>query len=112
MNKIKNMKDNFPFNIREWVPFVEIKKDSNIVRVVTYNILCDSLISTSADIDEYNCKNNPLYMWENRKNVILEELAQIDGDIICFQEFEKDDDILNHFAEKKFDVFNFNKVCF
>lgn len=103
MNKTKKDKK-YPFNVREWVPFVNIEKNSNIVRVVTYNILCDSLISSSADIDEYNCKNNPLYMWDTRKKVILEELQEIDGDIICIQEFEKDDDIINKFAEVKYDV--------
>jgi mRNA deadenylase 3'-5' endonuclease subunit Ccr4 len=103
MNKNRN-DNNFPLNVREWIPYLDVDRGSNVVRVVTYNILCDSLISTSADIDEYNCKNNPLYMWSNRKKAILNELAVIDGDIVCIQEFEKDDDIINTFAEIKFDV--------
>lgn len=106
MNKNKT----FPFNMREWIPFVELEKREDIVRVVTYNILCDSLISTSADIDEYNCKNNPLFKWDDRKKKILDELTQIDGDIICIQEFEKDDDIINYFADRKFDVSVFLKI--
>ena len=68
----------FPYNIRSWYPDIPLEKIteklSNTqypIRIVQYNILCDSLLPISTHIVEEDLKLCPFYLWENRKKKIL-----------------------------------------
>jgi mRNA deadenylase 3'-5' endonuclease subunit Ccr4 len=87
----------FPFNIRDWYPEIElekiIEKISNTqypIRIVQYNILCDSLLPISTRIIEEDLKKLPHLSWENRAKKIIEELKTLNGDLISLTELEND----------------------
>ena len=87
----------FPFNIRDWYPEIElekiIEKISNTqypIRIVQYNILCDSLLPISTRIIEEDLKKLPHLSWENRSKKIIEELKTLNGDLISLTELEND----------------------
>ena len=102
MKKFRN--DNFPFNHRRWTPDIKYEKSDNVLRIISYNILCNSLISTSTMIDNDICKSDPYLKWDNRKKVILEEIMEIKADIVCIQEFEKDSEFIKIMSDNFFDV--------
>jgi mRNA deadenylase 3'-5' endonuclease subunit Ccr4 len=96
----------FPLNERRYVPNFEIKEDDeNNVRVISYNILCDSLFTVSTQIPEEEMKRFPYYQWNERRSKIIKEITStIKGDIICFQELERDEEWLKEFAEAGYDT--------
>ncbi len=42
--------------------------------------------------------------WEQRKRKIIDELKEINGDIICLQEFERDEEMVKIFSQMGYDV--------
>jgi mRNA deadenylase 3'-5' endonuclease subunit Ccr4 len=103
--KFKNK--NFPFNYRTWVHEIQINNSNGeYIRVVTYNILADSLLSISTQIHESEFENLPHLLWENRRASILEELKELDGDVLCLQEFEKDELMIEELGKLGYDVKN------
>jgi mRNA deadenylase 3'-5' endonuclease subunit Ccr4 len=97
----------FPFNFRYFVPemFIDnMHENPDYIRVISYNILCDSLITVSTEIDEKDLLNYPYMQWEERKRKIVEELNQLNGDIICLQEFERDEELIKTFSSMGYDV--------
>lgn len=94
----------FPFSHRVWVPNVDLEKSEEYVRVISYNILCDSLITVSTEIDESQHEKFPFFKWENRRRGILAELKELDGDIICLQEFERDEIFIEEMGKMGYDV--------
>jgi hypothetical protein len=59
-NKGKNQEKPFPFNIRNWLPNIDqneikskLKNPNKLIRVINYNLLCDSLLPVSTHIKEH-----------------------------------------------------------
>ena len=78
----------FPYNIRSWYPDIPLEKikekispNQFPIRVVQYNILCDSLLPISTYIVEDDLKLFPYFSWENREmendNEFMKELNNI-----------------------------------
>ena len=87
----------FPYNIRSWYPDIptekiaeKLSKNQTLIRVVQYNILCDSLLPVSTHIVEEDLKKYHYFSWENRSKKILEELKTLNADLISLIEFEND----------------------
>ena len=96
---------NFPFNRRTWVPNIDIKNtNGETIRVISYNILCDSLLPISTQISEDDITRMPFLHWVNRRTKILDELAELDGDIVCIQEFERDEVLIDKLGQMGYDV--------
>jgi len=58
--------------LRKWTLKIETNNyGDRIIRVMTYNIICDSFITFSTGIDENECENNPILKWSVRKQKIL-----------------------------------------
>jgi mRNA deadenylase 3'-5' endonuclease subunit Ccr4 len=109
MTNVENLYDNnksaFPLNIRKWVPKLNIDLSSNkYLRVLSYNILCDSLVSISTNIKESELNKMPFIKWEERRKKILEEISTLTPDIICLQELERDDYLISELGKMNFDV--------
>ncbi len=109
MKNIENIKENnnsaFPLNIRKWVPNLDIDLSSNhYLRVMSYNILCDSLLSISTNIKESELNKMPFLKWNERRKKILEEILIIKPDILCIQELEKDEFLIAELGKMNFDV--------
>ena len=88
----------FPFNYREWLPNIDmslllskLQNKDYLIRVMSYNILCDSLLPVSTKIPENATTQFPYLQWSFRAKQLLNEITQISPDIICFQEIEKDE---------------------
>lgn len=94
----------FPFSERTWAPNVEIEDNPNNVRVITYNIMADSLVTISCSLTEEQMKKLPYLEWAVRREKILDELQGLDGDIICLQEFERDEEFITRMAKLGYDV--------
>ena len=102
----KFMNKNFPFNFRYFVPEINLETEQNpdYIRIISYNILCDSLLPVSTNINEEDLKSYPYMLWENRKNVIIQEIKELKGDIICLQEFERDEHFIDAMGALGYDV--------
>jgi mRNA deadenylase 3'-5' endonuclease subunit Ccr4 len=97
----------FPFNFRYFVPEMNLENmhdNPDYIRVVNYNILCDSLITISTEIEESDFLKYPYMQWEERKRKIVDELKELNGDIICLQELERDEDLIKSFSAMGYDV--------
>ena len=88
----------FPYNVRRWLPEIEIDKITPnlkhphyLTRIVQYNVLCDSLLPTSTKIVEEDLVKLPHLSWENRSKKILSELKTLNADLISLIEFENDE---------------------
>ena len=100
---------NFPFNRRSWVPNIEVKQtNGENIRVLSYNILCDSLLPISTQISEDDISRMPFLHWVNRRTKIIDELAELDGDIVCIQEFERDEVLIDKMGQMGYDVKQFS----
>lgn len=101
----RNQQLNFPFNCRQWAPNIDLSNySSNILRVVSYNILADSLLSISTQIVEEDLDKVPHMNWCNRSKAIMNEINELNPDIICFQEFERDENFIRQLRLKGYDV--------
>jgi mRNA deadenylase 3'-5' endonuclease subunit Ccr4 len=76
--------------------------NNRLLRVTSYNILADSLAELTTSKEEW--ENNPHLLWENRKKKILTELLTLKSDIICCQEFEKDEKFVEEMGKNGFDM--------
>ena len=88
----------FPYNVRRWLPEIEIDKITPnlkhphyLIRIAQYNVLCDSLLPTSTKIVEEDLVKLPHLSWENRSKKILSELKTLNADLISLIEFENDE---------------------
>lgn len=107
-NSIEGNKSTFPLNIRKWVPKLNLDMNSSkYLRVLSYNILCDSLLSISTNIREAEIKRMPFLKWEERRKKILQEITALNPDIICLQELERDEFLISELGKLKFDVRSF-----
>lgn len=98
-------KNYIPIYKRSWVPNIDVSKyDGQIIRVVTYNILCDSLLPISTQISDDDLTRMPYLDWENRRRRILDELKNLDADIVCIQEFERDEIMIEELGKISYDV--------
>ena len=91
---------------RKWIPEININPKNNYIRVMSYNILCDSLASISTNIKESEFKNLQYLNWEIRRQKILNEIKLHLPDILCLQELERDEILLNSLGELGYDVNN------
>ena len=74
-----------------------------MIRVTSYNILADNLIEHTTSKDDLD--NNEDYLnWSNRRVIILNELRTLNSDIICLQEFEKDEKFIEEMGKYGYDV--------
>lgn len=107
------MQNEFVIYNRNWVPKIRaldgillIYLDgvmSNILRVTTYNILADSLIEhTSVMIKDLD--KNDFLNWQSRRTKILKELSTLNSDVICVQEFERDELFIQEMGKYGYDV--------
>lgn len=109
MNNSENQKESFrkpfPYNFRKWIPQVNIDAESNdCFRVMSYNILSDSLLSISTNIKESELNKMPYLQWNERRQRLLNEIALIKPDIVCLQELEKDEIFFSEFGKLNYDV--------
>ena len=73
-----------------------------MLRVTSYNILADSLIGHTAYSDE---RADLIYFnWEKRRTRIISELKTLNSDIICIQEFEKDDKFIEEMGKNGYNI--------
>ena len=91
-------------SIRHWVPNINIDRTDKHIRILTYNILCDSLLSCSTQIEKEELSKYPFLDWETRKKSILQELTELNGDLVCIQEFEKDESFIKYMGQNGYDV--------
>jgi mRNA deadenylase 3'-5' endonuclease subunit Ccr4 len=91
-------------SLRHWVPNIDIGSSDKHIRVLTYNILCDSLTSCSTEINEEDLGKFPYLQWDVRRKKILEELNELNADIVCIQEFERDEEMINYLGGIGYDV--------
>lgn len=100
----------FPYNYRKWVPdfktealLSKLKHPNHLIRVVQYNILCDSLLPISTKIFEEDLKLYPYFSWENRSEKILNELKTINADLIGLTEVENDSNFIKKLQELNYE---------
>ena len=74
---------------------------------MSYNILCDSLLSISMNIKESELNKMPFLKWEERRLKIINEISVIKPDIMCLQELEKDEHLISELGKMNFDVITF-----
>ena len=105
-NNNKNKNKDFPFNYRNFIPNIDqniientLSDKNKYIRVIQYNILCDSLLKATTKLTEESIKKFDFYNWENRKKRILEELKNLNGDLIGFEEFERDENFIKEFNQ-------------
>jgi len=107
------MQNDYALYHRTWVPkssnldginlLSSDQTSSNILRVTSYNILADSLIEhTSSMIKDLD--KNTFLNWENRRTKIINELTALNSDIICVQEFERDEAFIMEMGKIGYDV--------
>jgi len=101
----------FPYNIRNWYPDIPyekiLEKLSNTqypIRIVQYNVLCDSLLPVSTRIVEDDIKKLPHLLWENRSKKILEELITLNADLISLTEIENDINFMKELNKARYEV--------
>ena len=101
----------FPYNIRSWYPDVPLEKimekltkTQSHIRIVQYNILCDSLLPISTHIVEEDLKLCPFYLWENRRKKILEELKTLNADLISLAEMENDPEFMKELNNSGYEI--------
>ena len=111
-NKNKNNKP-FPFNYRNFIPNIDqniientLSDKNKYIRVIQYNILCDSLLKATTKLTEESIKKFDFYNWENRKKRLLEELKNLNGDLIGFEEFERDEKFIKEFNQIGYEFLN------
>lgn len=118
MRSFKDKKHNhnnkpFPFNYRSWVPNVEIPEESEkYIRVLNYNLLCDSLSSVSTNMYEEDLAKLPYMHWQNRRKVIVKEVLDLKADIVCFQEFERDEELIKELGASGYNVIISSNIVF
>ena len=81
---IINIDDNKFININQ-------KKSENILRVLQFNILAQSLLQNSIRLSNKNLfETNKNFKWEFRLELIIQLIKDLNCDLICFQEFENE----------------------
>ena len=101
----------FPYNIRNWYPDIPYEKileklpnTQYPIRIVQYNVLCDSLLPVSTRIVEDDIKKLPHLLWENRAKKILEELITLNADLISLTEIENDINFMKELNKAGYEV--------
>ena len=74
-----------------------------MIRVTSYNILADSLIDLTTPKDDLKTNENN-FSWEKRRVTILNELKTLNSDIICVQEFEKDEKFIEEMGKNGYNL--------
>ncbi len=97
--------------LRNWVPNITLDQNEKLIRVMSYNILCDSLICASTKYAEEDCETNPILRWSDRKKKIIDEILEHKSDIICIQEFERDEEFIKIMGENSYEVYIYKVVC-
>jgi mRNA deadenylase 3'-5' endonuclease subunit Ccr4 len=65
--------------------------------------LADSLVEHTAELIT-DIDKNTFLNWESRRTRILNELSALNSDIICLQEFEKDETFILEMGKNGYDV--------
>jgi mRNA deadenylase 3'-5' endonuclease subunit Ccr4 len=91
--------------LRKWTPDIELDNSDKLIRVMSYNILCDSLLCTSTNYKEEVCETSPILKWSERKNKIIKEILEHKCDIICIQEFERDEEFIKIMGQNSYEVY-------
>lgn len=101
---MENNKSN-TFNDRRWVPIGDsLESNDRLLRVMTYNILCDSLLTVSTELTEEDLKGMPHLSWDNRRDRIINEITHYKADVLFIQEFERDEVFIQKLQELDYDV--------
>lgn len=74
-----------PPNGRDWLE-LDNSPASEILSVVSYNILCDKYATASL----YGYTPSGALSWDYRKRLILQEISDHDADIVCLQEVDRE----------------------
>ena len=69
---------------RDWIRF-DYPPSPESLSVMSYNILCDKY----ATISQYGYTPAKVLAWENRRDLILEEILNGDADVLCLQEVDR-----------------------
>jgi mRNA deadenylase 3'-5' endonuclease subunit Ccr4 len=73
------------------------------LRVTSYNILADHLLEHTTPKDSLN-KNEEFLSWDHRKSRIITELTTLNSDVICCQEFVKDEKFIEEMGKYGYNV--------
>lgn len=84
--------------------FPLLNSNNSLLRITSYNILCDSLLPVSLGISDEDISKYKFTEWSYRKNIIINELKHYDSDIIGIQEFEKDEDFIERLKQIGYDI--------
>ncbi len=71
-----------------FVPRAFQPRNPNLLRVMTWNVLCDALS------DSFDRVPKDLLSWQYRAPLITQHIAFLEADIICLQEVDKFNDIM------------------
>ena len=101
----------FPYNVRSWYPDISFEKitetlpnTKSLIRIVQYNILCDSLLPVSTRILEEDLKLLPHLSWENRSKKIINELKTLNPDLISITEIENDEKFMRELNNSGYEL--------
>ena len=96
-------KENLSFN--NFFDLNEPKISTEYIRIMNYNILAPNLLFSSVRLPEEILELKEIYQWTYRSNLIIEIIQKLQIDIICFEEFEEEDNdiFLNKLKENNFD---------
>lgn len=91
---------------RKPVPYYPLKKEfeDKLLRIMSYNILADSLSTVSIGIEDKDLAQYPYLKWEERRKNILNEINFYKPDIICIQEFERDSLFVKELNNNNYDL--------
>ena len=111
MEQKTDSKTEKPLYLRNWIPNIEpleikskLKNPNKYIRIINYNLLCDSLLAASTHIKESDLTKLPYLNWEIRREKLLSELKEIDGDLIGFEEIERDDKFMEYFIKNDYNL--------
>ncbi|KAK5071104.1 Glucose-repressible alcohol dehydrogenase transcriptional effector [Lithohypha guttulata] len=85
---LETMPDDYvePPSEREWHQLDEvIDTDADTFKTVTYNILCERYASKQ----KYGYVAERSLNWHTRRQLVLDELAGLDADVVCLQELDR-----------------------
>jgi mRNA deadenylase 3'-5' endonuclease subunit Ccr4 len=91
--------------LRNWTPNIKLEENDKLIRIMSYNILCDSLICVSTNYKEEECETNPILKWADRKMKIINEILEHKCDIVCIQEFERDEEFIKIMGQNSYEVY-------
>lgn len=81
-----------PLDDRKWIPDIKIDTNGpNNLRIVSYKLSCSSMNAKSSKMTQEDVDRLFHMNYENRRQKTINELKELNGDLLCLQEIERDD---------------------